>query len=286
MPRRERLKEGQRVRREVHEINVRRQDVAALDYKARWLGFPCCVVRRNVRKLPTPRPSPRIFPLQAPPGGNTSLRRHNPGAFAPISLRSAQAGAIQSSRPCSVPGRDGPNPPMIFGKRTPSQAQASERDSAQTVYSSQMSGEGLEREYEDIVRAQLTKLGVPLDSVAVEVRPAGAMKAGRNISLGMVRLVRCPPRPTLRLLVALPLLELKTRQSLETTWLMDVSHFGGLWVHASSTLRNAEVMGDIRDAVSQLELGTASTPSSGSDAGWSASVQAALDDAEPPRTRR
>jgi hypothetical protein len=175
---------------------------------------------------------------------------------------------------------------MIFGKRTPSQSQPAERDSAQTVYSSQMSGEGLEREYEDIVRAQLTKLGVPLDTVEVEVRPAGAMQDGRNIYLGMVRLVRWQPRTSLRLLVALPLLEVKTRQSLETTWLMDVSHFGGLWVHASSTLRNGEVMGDIREAVAQLELGTGSTPSGGGgDAGWSASVQAALDP-ELVRSRR
>ena len=174
---------------------------------------------------------------------------------------------------------------MIFGKRTPPQSQPAERDSAQTVYSSQMSGEGLEREYEDIVRAQLTKLGVPLETVEVEVRPAGAMQDGRNIYLGMVRLVRWHPRTSLRLLVALPLLELKTRQSLETTWLMDVSHFGGLWVHASSTLRTAEVMGDIREAVAQLELGMGNTPSGGGDAGWSASVQAALDP-ELVRSRR
>jgi len=101
---------------------------------------------------------------------------------------------------------------MIFGKRTPPQSQPAERDSAQTVYSSQMSGEGLEREYEDIVRAQLTKLGVPLETVEVEVRPAGAMQDGRNIYLGMVRLVRWHQRTSLRLLVALPLLEVKTRQ--------------------------------------------------------------------------
>jgi hypothetical protein len=175
---------------------------------------------------------------------------------------------------------------MIFGKRSPPQGPQAEHDSAQTLYSSsQMSGEGLEREYEDIVRAQLARLGVPLDTVEVEVRPAGAMQDGRNIYLGMVRLTRWHPRTSLRVLVGLPLLEAKTRQSLETTWLTDVSHFGGLWVHASSTLRNGEVMGDIRDAIARLELGA--PPQGGNGAGWSASVQAELDDQpESIRTRR
>jgi len=171
---------------------------------------------------------------------------------------------------------------MIFGKRL---VQAEAPDSAQTHYSSsQVTGEGLEREYEEIVRAQIAKLGVPLETVQVEVRPAGAMPDGRNIYLCMVRLVRWQQRTSLRLLVALPLLEAKTRQSLETTWLTDVSHFGGLWVHASSTLRNSEVMGDIREAISHLELGAAAQGSN-SGAGWSASVQAELDDPKV-RTRR
>lgn len=169
---------------------------------------------------------------------------------------------------------------MIFGKRsTPQVPQAERGSSEQTVYSSQMAGDGLEREYEEIVRAQLAKLGVPLETVEVEVRTAGSMQDGRAIYLGMVRLIKWNPRTSMRLLVALPLLEVKTRQSLETTWLVDVSHFGGLWVHASSNLRTGEVMGDIRDAIAQLELNA--TTSGGE--GWSASVQAALD--HPERTR-
>jgi len=170
---------------------------------------------------------------------------------------------------------------MIFGKRSTPQVPQTERSSAeQTIYSSQLAGEGLEREYEEIVRSQLVKLGVPLETVEVEVRTAGAMQDGRAIYLGMVRLSKWNPRTSMRLLVALPLLEVKTRQSLETTWLVDVSHFGGLWVHASSNLRTGEVMGDIRDAITRLELAANSV--SGGE-GWSASVQAALDD--PERTR-
>ena len=167
---------------------------------------------------------------------------------------------------------------MIFAKRSQT-PQPAEHDSAQTHYSSQLAGEGLEREYEELVRAQLARLGIPLENVEVEVRSAGTMQDGRKVYLGMVRLVKWEARTSLRLLVCLPLLEAKTRQSLETTWLTDVSHFGGLWVHASSGLRNAEVMGDIRETVKMLELG-AQLQDSGpapAESGWSASVHAALD---------
>jgi hypothetical protein len=168
---------------------------------------------------------------------------------------------------------------MIFSRK-PGQPQGKpgEGDSAQTHYSSsQLSGEGLEREYEDVVWAQLGRLGIPQDTVEVEVRPAGTMKDGRSVYLGMVRLVKWDARTSLRLLVALPLLEAKTRQSLDTTWLTDVSHFGGLWVHAATPTRTAETLGDIRDAVVRLELGQ---QASSSESGWSASVQAVLDDPE------
>lgn len=168
---------------------------------------------------------------------------------------------------------------MIFSRKPAPQGKPGEGESAQTQYSSsQLSGEGLEREYEDVVWAQLGRLGIPQDTVEVEVRPAGTMKDGRSVYLGMVRLVKWDPRTSLRLLVALPLLEAKTRQSLETTWLTDVSHFGGLWVHAATATRTAETLGDIRDAVVRLELGQQA--SSSSESGWSASVQAALDDPE------
>lgn len=177
---------------------------------------------------------------------------------------------------------------MIFGKRLGRQPAAEERESVLTrAHSSQLHGEGVEREYEEVVISQLTRLGVPLDTVEVEVRHAGAMPDGRNIYVGMVRLTKWQPRTSLRLLVALPLLETKTRQSLETTWLSDVSHFGGLWVHASSALRTNDVLSEIHDAVKLLELGAQSAPGAGAgDTGWSASVQAALEGEIPRRSGR
>ena len=170
---------------------------------------------------------------------------------------------------------------MIFSKRSAPQAKGEGETIVHTQYSSsQMSGEGLEREYEEVVRAQLARLGVPQETVEVQVRPAGTMQDGRSIYLGMVRLVQWDARTSFRLLVALPLLEAKTRQSLDTSWLMDVSHFGGLWVHASAAIRTSEVLVDIRAAITRLELGARIDAGVVGEAGWSASVQAALDDPE------
>lgn len=173
---------------------------------------------------------------------------------------------------------------MIFSKRSaPPDKQKPKKgaspDSALTQYGSQLSGEGLEREYEEVVRVQLSRLGIPPDTVDIEVRPAGTMKDGRAVYLGMLRLVKWDARTSLRLLVALPVLEAKTRQSLDTTWLMDVSHFGGLWIHASGGVRTDAVLGDIRDAITQLEL-MPSQSGPPSESRWSASVQAVLNELE------
>jgi hypothetical protein len=179
---------------------------------------------------------------------------------------------------------------MIFSKRSapPDKQKAKQApgpDSALTQYSSQLSGEGLEREYAEAVRVQLSRLGIPPETVEVEVRPAGTMKDGRAVYLCMLRLVKWNPRTSLRLLIALPVLEAKTRQSLDTTWLMDVSHFGGLWVHASGGVRTDAVLGDVRAAITQLELMTAQggTPS---EPRWSASVQAVLKELEDEESGR
>ena len=73
---------------------------------------------------------------------------------------------------------------------------------------------GLEHEYGELVRVQIARLGIPLDTVEVEVKPAGSRRDSRKIYLGMVRLTRWNERTSLRLLMALPLLEAKVRQSL------------------------------------------------------------------------
>jgi len=171
---------------------------------------------------------------------------------------------------------------MIFSKKQAAAAKPGEID--QTQYSSQMSGEGLEREYEEVVWGQLGRLGIPHETVAVEVRPAGTMKDGRSVYLGMVRLVKWDARTSLRLLVALPLLSLLIGCVRFPPVLTAKCKGSGLWVHAGTAARTGEVLGDIRDAVVRLELGAQAGDPGPSEGGWSASVQAALDDPERVRS--
>ncbi len=171
---------------------------------------------------------------------------------------------------------------MFFARRQlPAGAEA--EDSVLTrAGASQLSGEGLEAEYDAVVRSQLGRLGVPLQAVQIEVSPAGTTPAGLTIYVAMARLVAWHPRTSLRLLVALPLLEARIRQALETSWLGDVSQFGGLWIHASAGVRGPEVLGEIRQAVQQLELGAkAVARDAPAKDDWSSSVQAVLQ--EPGR---
>src|SRR6186713_2416732 len=91
---------------------------------------------------------------------SSDFRSHTNGRGYTVELRLAGHGARREAYRT-----------MIFAKR--SRPPEGPVDSAQTHYSSQLAGEGLEREYEDIVRAQVARLGVPLETVEVEVRPAG-----------------------------------------------------------------------------------------------------------------
>ena len=49
------------------------------------------------------------------------------------------------------------------------------------------------------------------------------------------------------LLLGLPLLEAKLRRLTNGSWLKDVSHFGGLWLHASGQLQDSTALQELRD---------------------------------------
>lgn len=133
---------------------------------------------------------------------------------------------------------------------------AGQRDFPRTGFSGLTpSGGGLEREYGELIQSQLLKLAGAPDLVEVEVRAAGATPDGRAIYTGMLRLARWDRRRSLRILVALPLIEAKMRKSLESTWLGDVSQFGGLWLHASAGARGAQALCDVHDVIVGFEGG-------------------------------
>jgi hypothetical protein len=68
----------------------------------------------------------------------------------------------------------------------------------------------------------------------------------------MVRLNVWERESGLRLLLGLPVLEGRVRKSVRSTWLADLSHFGGLWLHVSERLYVEQQLGEVRDLLAEL----------------------------------
>ena len=118
-------------------------------------------------------------------------------------------------------------------------------------------GARLEAEYEALIASQCLRWGISDTSFTVEVRQLGRASNGLDIYVGMLRLARWERDSAVRLLLGLPLLETKIRRTVRGLWLCEVSHFGGLWLHASEQLQATDAMVELRQLVLQL------TPASG-----------------------
>jgi hypothetical protein len=71
-----------------------------------------------------------------------------------------------------------------------------------------------------------------------------------------------------RLLLGLPILESRLRRALKGSWMYDVSHFSGVWLHASGQLQDTPAMQDLRELVVEIEK-MESEPAPVSAAIWS-----------------
>jgi hypothetical protein len=125
-------------------------------------------------------------------------------------------------------------------------------------------------EYRTIIHEQLKRGGVLAQCVEVEVRPVGKAGDGRQAFIGMLRLIRWERTSAIRLLLGLPILESRLRRAVRGSWLHEVSHYGGVWVHASGQLQDAHTMEDLRMLIVETERKDheLSQPPSGSDV-WS-----------------
>jgi len=126
-------------------------------------------------------------------------------------------------------------------------------------------------EYRTLIVDQLVRGGVGASCVEIEVRQAGKARDGRQVFIGMLRLVQWERTSAVRLLLGLPILESRVRRVVRGSWLRDVSHFGGVWVHASGQLQDSMAMQDLRMLVIDIERRefTESHPSSSSGGVWS-----------------
>jgi len=120
------------------------------------------------------------------------------------------------------------------------------------VDASLAAGQGLEAEYESLIANQCRRWGIAEGVVTIEVRQIGRAPDGLDVYLGMVRLAQWERDSSLRLLLGLPLLETKIRRMVRTLWIGEVSHFGGLWLHASEQLNATPAMRELRELLIQL----------------------------------
>jgi hypothetical protein len=108
-------------------------------------------------------------------------------------------------------------------------------------------------EYRDIIREQLTHGGVAHDCVEIDIRQSGKSRDTRTNYVGMLRLVHWDKTSAVRLLLGLPILESRVRRLVRGSWVSDVSHFGGVWLHASGQLQDSAAMEDLRTLVVDIE---------------------------------
>ncbi|MCG2593093.1 hypothetical protein LZ009_09900 [Ramlibacter sp. XY19] len=113
-------------------------------------------------------------------------------------------------------------------------------------------GHNLEAEYEALITTQCVRWGIDEKSITLEVRRLGRTNSGLDIYGCMMRLTRWQRDSALRVLLGLPLLEAKIRKMVRSLWLGEVSHFGGLWLHASEQLTSTEAMAELRLLILQL----------------------------------
>lgn len=113
--------------------------------------------------------------------------------------------------------------------------------------------EEIAEEYHSLILQQLAHGGVSASCVEVEVHQTGAMRDGRHVFVGMLRLVKWERASAVRLLLGLPIFESRLRRQIKISWTKDVSHFSGIWLHASGQLQGTTAMQDLRGLVVDIE---------------------------------
>jgi len=112
--------------------------------------------------------------------------------------------------------------------------------------------DALQSEYERLITSVVRRWGVPESCASVEMVRLGEGPDGRQAYFAVVRIFAWDRRPALRLLLGLPLLERKVRKTIRAHWVSEVSHFGGVWLHASERLADTGAATDLRPLLATL----------------------------------
>jgi hypothetical protein len=167
--------------------------------------------------------------------------------------------------------------------------QRDDPDDPQTRLSEAPVGEDLKSEIRSHIVEELARGGISQNCLSLEVRSMGHSPDGREVYQGMVRVVRWD-NSVMRLLLGLPLLQAKVRRSVRSSWLHEVCHFHGLWLHPSGQMEDAASMGQLRDVIVRVEAVMRERPALGSElphqSVWSVPPELEGDSDTPPETGR
>jgi hypothetical protein len=112
----------------------------------------------------------------------------------------------------------------------------------------------LEAEYQRLVAHHLARWGVPERHVSVDIQQAG-VEHGKAVFNAVICLLQWDRNSVLRVLVGLPLLERKIRQSMAGLWLMDVSILRSVLVRASEAIQQPAPCAELRQTLVNLTGG-------------------------------
>jgi hypothetical protein len=118
----------------------------------------------------------------------------------------------------------------------------------------------LQEEYLGVANGIIARCGLNPDCIEVEARYAGQSRAGKHLFKLMFRLVKWERHSGLRLLLGLPHLEREVRRVLSGSWLAEVSHFGGIWLHPSTPTLDRSVTRELRYILAAIEGPPAGSP--------------------------
>ena len=128
------------------------------------------------------------------------------------------------------------------------------REPRDTGFGSEVSRADISQEYLALAEEQLARFGLSRSSYSLEARSPGTATDGRSTYAVMVSLTQWERRNTPRLLLGVPLLEQMMRKALKATWLDDLSHFGGIWLHASAAAQSSDALHEAHTLTSNLDL--------------------------------
>jgi hypothetical protein len=111
----------------------------------------------------------------------------------------------------------------------------------------------------------MRRMGIPESVASLEVTQVALTPRGRGVYAAHIRLLKWQEGPAVRLLLGLPLLERKVRKRMQSHWVLEMSHFAGLWLQAADGAQGTQAVRDIRMCLQQLKRSGESSNTDDSD---------------------